>query len=564
MNFSSAIRLKTENFSFMKIFLLFCFFSLTIFSQTTFEPLYNDVYSFLTRLAQKGVIQLNDQIKPLTRKYIAGKLFELDSLKSKLTGLEQEELQFYKKDFYVEMNFNKITEINSKNINLLEKDDGGRFRVFSYRDNLFKINANPILGYQIGTRDSKILNHYWSGIFFYGYLSDYIGFSFDYRDNHESGKTIDTSKKFTPKTGIVPIIKSPNNLDYSEIHTSISVDWKWGEFTAGKDFLEWGYGESGKLVLSDKAPSFPFIRLDIHPVPWLRFNYFHGWLNSKVIDSSNIYSTLVEGLNRLTYRSKYIASHTITITPLHGLDVSLGESIIYSDKLQISYLMPLMFFKLADHYLGNYDNNIGDNAQFFVGISSRNHIKNTHLYGTLFIDEISIDNLLKNKLEHNQTGFTLGTSITDIPVNNLTYTIEYTKIYPFVYKHFIPTDTYENDAYTLGHWMGNNGDLIYTAIDYRFLRGLQLSIWGQYIRKGEEIDPKYSWSPEGLNLPYPGFLSGLRINYLYGGLDFKYEIIHNLFARVKFQITKIDSEVSDGIFNTKNLNELYLFFYYGL
>ena len=223
-----------------------------------------------------------------------------------------------------------------------------------------------------------------------------------------------------------------------------------------------------------------------------------------------------------------------------------------------------MFFKLADHYLGNYDNNIGDNAQFFVGISSRNHIKNTHLYGTLFIDEISIDNLLKNKLEHNQTGFTLGTSITDVPVNNLTYTIEYTKIYPFVYKHFIPTDTYENDAYTLGHWMGNNGDLIYAAINYRFLRGLQLSIWGQYIRKGEEIDPKYSWSPEGLNLPYPGFLSGLRTNYLYGGLDFKYEIIHNLFARVKFQTTKIESEVSDGIFNTKNLNELYLFFYYGL
>ena len=42
--------------------------------------------------------------------------------------------------------------------------------------------------------------------------------------------------------------------------------------------------------------------------------------------------------------------------------------------------LPLMFFKLADHYLGNYDNRIGDNAQFFAGVSSRNHIKNTHFY----------------------------------------------------------------------------------------------------------------------------------------------------------------------------------------
>ena len=176
------------------------------------------------------------------------------------------------------------------------------------------------------------------------------------------------------------------------------VDWKWGEFTAGKDFLEWGYGESGKLVLSNKAPSFPFIRLDIHPVPWLRFNYFHGWLTSKVIDSSNIYTTLSGRFEHgLSYRNKYIASHTLTITPLKGLDISLGESIIYSDKLQISYLMPLMFFKLADHYLSNYDNNIGNNSQFFAGISSRNHIKNTHLYGTLFIDEISIENLFNSQ-----------------------------------------------------------------------------------------------------------------------------------------------------------------------
>ena len=107
-------------------------------------------------------------------------------------------------------------------------------------------------------------------------------------------------------------------MDYSEIHTTISADWKWGNFTVGKDFLEWGYGESGKLVLSDKAPSFPFVRLDIYPVPWLRFNYFHGWLTSKVIDSSNIYTTSVEGISRLSYRDKYIASHTLTITPLDG------------------------------------------------------------------------------------------------------------------------------------------------------------------------------------------------------------------------------------------------------
>ena len=548
-----------------KILLLFFLCSLTTYAQTTYEPLYNEVYPFLSRIAQKGIIQLDDQIKPLSRKYIAEKLVQLDSLKNRLTDIEQEELEFFKKDFYTEINFKKITDNNSKKISLLKKDRGGRFRFFSYGDNLFKINADPILGFQTGIRDSKLFNHYWSGLSFYGYLSDFIGFSFDYRDNYEAGKTLDPDRKFTPETGIVPITKSPNTLQYSEIHTTVSVDWKWGVFTAGKDFLEWGYGESGKLVLSNKAPSFPFIRLDIYPVPWLRFNYIHGWLSSNVIDSGNVYSTLVEGLTRLSYRSKYIASHTLTITPLKGLDISLGESIIYSDKLRISYLMPLMFFKLADHYLSNYDNNYGDNAQFFAGISSRDHIKNTHLYGTLFIDEISLSNLLDHKPEHNQTGFTLGGSIVDIPVNNSTFTVEYTKIYPFVYQHFIPTDTYENDSYFLGHWMGNNGNLIYSSLKYRPVRGFQISVWGQYIRKGVEFDPKYGWSPFiPPKLPYPGFLSGLKTDYLYGGLDIKYELINDLFARFKFQTTKIKSEVPGGAFNTKSLNEFYLYFYFGL
>ncbi|MFW9928938.1 MAG: hypothetical protein ACFFD1_06080, partial [Candidatus Thorarchaeota archaeon] len=100
--FSIKIRLP------IVIVLLFFIFNSIIYAQTTYEPLYNDVYPFLSRLAQKGIIQLDDQIKPLSREYIAEKLIQLDSLKYKLTNLEQEELEFFKKDFFTEMNFKKI------------------------------------------------------------------------------------------------------------------------------------------------------------------------------------------------------------------------------------------------------------------------------------------------------------------------------------------------------------------------------------------------------------------------------------------------------------------------
>lgn len=106
------------------------------------------------------------------------------------------------------------------------------------------------------------------------------------------------------------------------------------------------------------------MRLDINPVEWLSFNYFHAWLNSDVIDTSDLYYTEHDDL-RYSYRNKYLASHTLTIRPTRGLDISLGESIIYSDELEAFYLIPITFFRLADHYLSKQSNSAGSNAQFF-------------------------------------------------------------------------------------------------------------------------------------------------------------------------------------------------------
>jgi len=70
-----------------------------LFPQTVNQPLNNDVYQYLARLSQRGVIELNDEIRPLSRKYIAEKLVQLKMESDKLTPLELEELEFYAKDF---------------------------------------------------------------------------------------------------------------------------------------------------------------------------------------------------------------------------------------------------------------------------------------------------------------------------------------------------------------------------------------------------------------------------------------------------------------------------------
>lgn len=547
-----------------KIF-LFVFLNSLVFAQVVYEPLHRDVYLFLARLSQRSVLQFDDQIRPLSRKYIAGKLIEAAEKINLLSSLEKEELDFYKSDFKRELDLLNNIENDSASISIAGYDEGNRLRLFSYRDKLFTLKISPILGYKIGSRDDAKLTHTWNGIYAYGYIDKYLGFSFDFRDNSENGKTIDKSKLFTPVTGVDArtdgniVNYSSNKMEYSDVKATISTDWDWGALTVGKDYLEWGYGESGLLVLSQKAPSFGFIRLNIKPVDWLSFNYIHGWLSSNVIDSNSIFYNSA-GSQSFSYRDKYIANHSVIISPVKGLSLSIGESMIYSDKLELLYLIPIMFFRLADHHLSNQVNAAGGNAQFFFGVSSKGHLKNTHLYGTLFIDEITLSGLFDSYKQRNQLGFTLGGSVVELPVENLTTTVEYTKIYPFVYHHYIQTKTYSSSNYPIGHWMGHNADLIYGSLNYRIIRGLQVKVFAQYIRKGGDGNVQQQYNIQ----PQPPFLFGLRKNYSYMGAEIKYEYTHEFFAILNIQTTKSSIQQDDKSFIDKRLNEFYFSIYYGL
>ena len=533
-------------------------------AQIVYEPLYEDVYNFLRRVSQKGIIEFDDLIRPLPRTYITEKLLETDSLSSQLTSLEKEELKFFLNDFYFEKWFIDGDDSKKESLDYFSYDPADRWRMFSYGAEGFKINANFILGAELGSVKKAKQTHFWNGFYSYGYVSDILGFSFDFRDNTEEGTTLDKTKNFTPITGVNP--KSdlntynypPDKMEYSEAKMMLATDWKWGSLAAGKEFLEWGYGDNGLLVLSQKAPSFPLIRLDISPVNWLSFNYFHAWLSSDVVDTTSFYPTAI-GNQRFLFREKYLASHTLTLKPTKGLDISLGESIIYADRLEILYLIPITFFRLADHYLSRQYNQAGGNAQFFFSVSSKGHLKNTHLYGTLFIDELTINGLFDPSTQRNQIGFALGGSLADLPIDNLTLKLEYTKIYPYVYQHYINTTTYESASYVLGHWMNNNADQVFGSVQYRFLRGLEALIYGRYIRQGERAD-----LAKIFDQPQPPFLAGLRTDYTYLGAQVKYEFLHDLFIRARYQYMKTSKQQEDLSFVDNNEQEFYFAVYYGL
>jgi hypothetical protein len=110
-----------------------------------------------------------------------------------------------------------------------------------------------------------------------------------------------------------------------------------------KEYIEAKYGNK---VMSDKAPAYPFYALNYQPSSWLKFNYMHAWLESGVLDTRATYdlNNKVYGGVRQQYLPKFFATHSVEIAPMKGLKLNLGESIMYSENLQLAYMLPVTFF----------------------------------------------------------------------------------------------------------------------------------------------------------------------------------------------------------------------------
>jgi hypothetical protein len=293
--------------------------------------------------------------------------------------------------------------------------------------------------------------------------------------------------------------------------------------------------------------------LDYKPLKWLNFNYTHAWLNSNIADSSLSYFTNTGRIDndfRLVFVQKYLATHSIEVEAMKGLSIAIGESIVYSDKMDPGFLIPINLFKFYDNNRSNYLIEAGSNGQYFLSASSRNQIKNTHLYSTLFIDEIKVSSIFNKTERRNQLGYNLGGSITDIIIPYLSLGAEYTRVNPFVYSNLIPAQTYTSYNYSLGDWMGNNFDRAIIFAKYTPIAKLKLVARYQKIRKGGPgtIYQQYAVQPQ------PSFLSDYIKNRSDIFLQARYEYINNVY--LTSSLTLMQTKLANGTLIKDNTYQL--------
>jgi hypothetical protein len=522
-------------------------------AQMVFENHNNEVYQYLARMSHKGLIEFNDVILPVSRETITIKLFELQKQGRLLSVIEKKELSFYLQE-YTPISF---TSSNKELSAFFKKDSNGRFRSLTATGDNFYITADPLMQGASSNYNGIYFTQRTIGVQFWGKVGKHIGFQVSGKDVTENrdGTTKDALIYNGPRTGFVNLIYDEVNkkVNFSEYRANIGYSWKNGSINIGQDNMLWGYGQNGRMVLSDKAPIAPYIRIDYQPLKWLKFNYAHFWLNSKVTDSNSTYSfnNTVYGGARTTFVPKFFATHSVTITPLKGVDFSLGESMVYADKLNMAYLLPLMFFKVADNNISNYNILAGSNGQLFFQLSVKNRPKHTHFYSTLFIDEIRVGEIFNASKSRNQLGYNIGASVTDVFVPYLTTYAEFTKVFPSVYNNLNPALNYTSYGFPLGDWMGNNFDRLLFGIKYTPIAKLKLDARFQISRKGAEttIDQQY------LDSPQPKFLFEKIYDQRELFINASYELLNNLYIKANLRTinTIYPNQVTNSTFSNFSL-----------
>ena len=268
---------------------------------------------------------------------------------------------------------------------------------------------------------------------------------------------------------------------------------------------QWGAGHS-KLVLSNKAPSFPLFGFNWQVNEKLLMEYFHGDLKSEIKDV--IYSEYYIDVGDTTLISNFsynvkrnIAAHKFELQLNDKLKFIGSETVIYGVRgMDIHYLIPFIPFWSLQHYLGDMDN-----IQM-AGELIYSPTKRLSLYGTIFMDEWAPEKTFDDD-NHNWFAYQGGLTLSQLLNDSDQFRLEYTWTDSRIYHHRYKVNDYYSHNYPLGFWAGPHAEEIYFSYNINIFdidwsaniskakRGEFTSLENQYANNIETVN-RYDGSVE--------------------------------------------------------------------
>lgn len=311
-----------------------------------------------------------------------------------------------------------------------------------------------------------------------GHLGQEMGFFVDARNIITRGEdnVQDKDEQFDVSQGM-PVVVSGSNLVSDRAVAYVVFSKPWLRIKLGQDQVNWGPGYNGGLMLSQNSPPASLVQLQTR-FKRFSFTYVHGFLNS-------------------SFGSKYIAAHRIDLSISRTLHIGATESVIYGGRdVEPLYLNPLMPYHVAEHHLGDLDNNTLGLDVTWIPVPS------LKVYTELFIDDMTST---KNLLHYfgNKFGLLTGAHWTHpLGLKDMDTRLEYTRLDPYVYTHWDSLNVYTHYNRFLGHWLGPNADAILLQLGYQLNRDVRIEYLLQQFRYGKERDLYTSRPAEGEEKPF--------------------------------------------------------------
>ncbi|MDD5362929.1 MAG: capsule assembly Wzi family protein [Ignavibacteria bacterium] len=475
----------------MKKILLFILLCANIsFAQMEYTPVDHPVYDFLKRMSLKNVISgYNSGALPISRNKISKYIIEISNHKDALTSTDRKILNDYQVEYSYEIKkslndtYSFFSDVKSFSV---LRDDKQKY-LYAFADS----NATlfwDVTGFlsQKGSKADSLGNNSITlgeiGTRIRGTMLGSVGYYLRMSNGQKirgAQKDVDFAIALNPKLKANTKFRyEGNNFDTYEGYLKYSTPNEWFSLIAGKEAMTYGFGYVDKLFLSTNTVPFSSIRLE---------------LAYKSVQYSFMYGSLKGDSLGVDMQSKSIATHRLDVDISKAFRFGFWETIIISDSyFNFTYLNPLSFLRSADYNAG--ENHPTNNNNALMGFDCEVHpIKNVSLQSSLLIDDLNFATLFKNRkgdtpANDNRFAYQLGILWTDaFSIPNLTATLEYTKLSPFIYTHRTNKSQYTNWTLPLGHKLPPNSDEIAFKLSTNIYNRLKVDLTLQHQRSANRI-----------------------------------------------------------------------------
>lgn len=514
---------------FLFIFLLFL--SSHVIGQNVNVPLDYWGYRFLDRLETKGLFKTHDlRTRPISRKTFAELVRTAQKAESQHPNLfsrtERQLFDQMQSDFRDEL---AQTGLNVQHLrhepHLLKwAEPHGK----AYFDLYGRQSIISNRGEQYQPDD--LLSETTMGGILRGSLDEHAGFYVDARNAVTRGSDV-KDESFDLSKGS-PVVTSGPNVIRDRAIAYFIFGKPWARLELGRDEIDWGPAFHGGLTVTRNMPPAEMIRFSSR---FKRFTFTsaHAFLSSSL-------------------GPKYLAAHRIDLTIIPGFYFGGSETVIYGGRdVEFAYLNPIMPYHVAEHHLGDRDNNT---LSFDVTTTL---IPSVKLYGEYFIDDMTSTKSL-TKYFGNKFAFLVGGYWVDpLKIRNIDLRFEYARVEPFVYTHWDSINIYTHYDKIIGHWLGPNSENVFFQIGYQLSRDLRFELNLERIRKGVGRADTHSRPDVG---DEKHFLGGIVENRKLAGLKLTDQIRRDFFISVSY--TYSDSRNLAQIQGRKSYDHLARFVFY--